>query len=446
MVNTTEFRFFLKTILTIGVGGLVLASAEAYAANGSNRGQSYIEMAVADDASSAQERPKVAKRPLRQPPPWFSNDKAAEALLKAANDGDLKKLRAALKLGTPVNVKSKRGFTALGLAARENHLEALKILIAAGADVNATYWDRTWLHWSSLSGQIKVVKLLIDAGAKVNTTYYENSGAGGETPLIGAAREGQTEIVKILIAAGADVNAVMSWNRTALYFVAKEKNPELLSVLLKAGADPNIADDQGMTPLMQAVMAGQTENAKLLIAAKADVNATVRMGDGCRSAIVMAVMEHQWEIADALLDAGADVKGSSKIFNIFGITPLMIAVSTSVKGGNDSSAQLRVIQKMIKAGANVNAQGRLEFGGATALHIAADTGDEAIVQLLIEAGANVNAKDKEGRTPLDVARSDKSPGYCRWGDGDEHEGMCRPPLNKPRSDKVKELIMAAGVR
>lgn len=417
-------------------------------AGGLLQGTLMTGSAAADDAAPAQEkRPMEAKRrPPLQPPPWFSDNKAAEALLKAANDGDLKMLRAALKRGTPVDVKSKRGFTALGLAASENHLEALKILIAAKADVNAEYWGRTWLHWSSMSGQMEVVKLLLDAGAKVNTTYHEDSGAGGETPLIGAAREGRTEIVKILIAAGADMNAVMTWNRTALYFVAEQKNPELMSVLLKAGADPNIADDEGKTPLMRAAEAGQTENAKLLIAAKADVNATERMGDGCRSALVVALRKHQWDIADALLDAGADVKGSSRIFNIFGITPLMFAVSTSVKGGNDSSAQLRVVQKMIKAGADVNAQGQLEFGGATALHIAADTGDEAIVKLLIEAGANVNAKDKEGRTPLDVARSDKSPGYCYWEYESGDERMCRPPRDKPRSDKVKELLEKAGAK
>ncbi len=428
MKHRQKYHFFLKTILTVCLGCLVLGSA------------------AADDAAPAQEkRPIVAKRPSRKPPRkppvWLSNDKAAQALLKAAYDGDLKMLRAALKRGTPVDVKSDIGFTALGLAARENHLEALKILIAAKADVNAEYWDRTWLHWSSLSGQMEVVKLLIAAGAKVNTTYHEDSGAGGETPLIGAAREGQTEIVKVLIAAGANVNVVMTWNRTALYFAASQKNPELMSVLLKAGADPSIADKEGMTPLMEAALAGLTENVKLLIDAKADLNVTRRWSDGWRPAIVFALHDRNWESAEALLDAGANVKWASMAD---GMSSLMFAVSTSVKGGNDESAQLRVVQKMLKAGADVNAQSR--YNGATALHIAADTWDEAITKLLIEAGANVNAKDKEGRTPLDVARSDKPAGYCWWGDGVGNEGRCRPPRDKPRSDKVKELLQKAGAK
>ena len=412
--------------------------------------------AAADDSEPAQ----VAQMPALLPPEWFSKDKTAEALLKAAYDGDLEKLRAALQQGTPVNVKSERDFTPLVLAAMENHLEALKILIAAGAMVPTDILGGACVYHP------EVLKLLIDAGADVNANARHPHdgevqlaqeidagadvnarlpGPGGEigmTPLIALARFGhrenvkqQIENVKLLIAAKADVNARMGWNRTALYFVASQKNPELMNVLLKAGADPNIADDQGVTPLMEAVKAGQTENVKLLIAAKAEVNAMAHRRPEA-SAIGYALENHDWASAEALLDAGAIVNWAS--FFEPNNTPLMVAVSTSVKGGNDADAQLRVVQKMIKAGANVNAK---RTDSVTALHIAADTGDEAIVKLFIDAGANVNAKDQKGRTPLDVARSDKSPGYCNW---DYDTKMCRPPRDKPRSDKVKDLLEKAG--
>ena len=71
-------------------------------------------------------------------PAWaMPDDPAAEALLKAAFDGSLDDLKVALAKGTPVEAKSERGFTALNLAAVGNHPEAVKILIAAKANVNA---------------------------------------------------------------------------------------------------------------------------------------------------------------------------------------------------------------------------------------------------------------------------------------------------------------------
>ena len=154
-----------------------------------------------------------------------------------------------------------------------------------------------------------------------------------------------------------------------------------------------------MTPLMRAADSGRIENVKLLLDAKADVNA-VRVSDG-RTAIFWALEKQYWKIADALLDAGADVK----IANKNGFTPLIFAIPTFVTGGSDPNEPLKVIQKIIQAGADVNAQNKRN--GASALHIAADTGNHAVVKMLIEAKADVNAKDSEGRTPLSVTRSDK---------------------------------------
>ena len=509
-------------------------------------------------------------------PAWaMPDDPAAEALLKAAFDGSLDDLKAALAKGTPVEAKSERGFTALNLAAGGNHPEAVKILIAAKADVNArdsnghtplqgcsrsdthaevvklliaagadvNARDDTgttaievasmsegavkvvnmliaagadvnaqddaigWtpLHYAVMYGHTEIVKALIAAGADVNkaipaeTKLRKKTGyAGGTTPLIHAASSNRTteiaglliaagadvnraddrswtpllvaidrkntemavmflkaganpnhvnqkgltalgpaaqmenaaplvqmlieagadvnrasptgatpllaaadagriENVKLLIAAGADVNARYKDGRTALNFVAGQENPELISVLLQAGADAKTADDDGVTPLMRAADKGRIENVKLLLAAKADVNAA-RVSDGW-TAIFWALGEQHWKIADALLDAGADVK----IANKNGFTPLIFAIPTFVTGGSDPNEPIRVIQKIIQAGADVNAQNKRN--GATALHIAADTGNHAVVKMLIEAKADVNVKDSEGRTPLSVTRN-----------------------------------------
>ncbi len=75
--------------------------------------------------------------------------------------------------------------------------------------------------------------------------------------------------------------------------------------------------------------------------------------------------------------------------NISGITSLMSAVASNDVNG---------VKFFAKAGpASINQK---NFGGATALHIAAREGNLEIAKILIESGANINAADNEGWTPL----------------------------------------------
>src|SRR6202021_1077658 len=54
----------------------------------------------------------------------------------------------------------------------------------------------------------------------------------------------------------------------------------------------------------------------------------------------------------------------------------------------------------LDAGADVNA---IDNQGDTALHGAAQKGDDQVVQFLVDHGAKLDIKDKKGRTPLDAA-------------------------------------------
>jgi len=62
--------------------------------------------------------------------------------------------------------------------------------------------------------------------------------------------------------------------------------------------------------------------------------------------------------------------------------------------------QKEVAELLIDKGANVN--GKSDEAG-TPLHQAADRGHEEIVELLIAGGADVNARRDDGMTPLDLA-------------------------------------------
>src|SRR5262245_18492575 len=80
-------------------------------------------------------------------------------------------------------------------------------LIKQGADVNAAQGDgMTALHWAAQRGDADQTKMLVYAGARLEAeTRY-----GNYTPLHMASRIGKVSVIKALLAAGANANAATS--------------------------------------------------------------------------------------------------------------------------------------------------------------------------------------------------------------------------------------------
>ena len=96
------------------------------------------------------------------------------------------------------------GWTVLRSAAYNGHTETAKMLIEAGADVNAkNSSEQTALHLAALRGHTEIAKMLIEAGADLNAK--DNN---GWTVLRSAAYNARTETVKMLIEAGADLSCL----------------------------------------------------------------------------------------------------------------------------------------------------------------------------------------------------------------------------------------------
>ena len=57
---------------------------------------------------------------------------------------------------------------------------------------------------------------------------------------------------------------------------------------------------------------------------------------------------------------------------------------------------------------------KTEYGGWTAVMLAAESGHKNIVQLLCEAGARVNIRDDHGASALDIAAEEKKYPTCRY--------------------------------
>ena len=137
-------------------------------------------------------------------------------------------------------------------AAALGYLEVVRMLLEAGADMNAENQDRsTALMFAAHNGHLEVVQVLLEAGADKNAAKQD-----GATALMFAAHNGHLEVVQVLLEAGADKNAAKQDGATALMLAAEDGHLEVVQVLLEAGADKNAAKQDGATALMLAAEDG----------------------------------------------------------------------------------------------------------------------------------------------------------------------------------------------
>lgn len=112
-------------------------------------------------------------------------------------------VRRLLKGGASPNVVDRNGLTSVHYAAKLASAECLDCLLehsASRVDIDATtYSGQTALHLAVLSNSVQAVKLLIEAGAKIDACDASN----GRTPLVYAFEQNNMTVARILVANGA---------------------------------------------------------------------------------------------------------------------------------------------------------------------------------------------------------------------------------------------------
>lgn len=190
-------------------------------------------------------------------------------LLRAARGGDSNGAVEWLRDGANVNARDEHDLaTPLMLAVDAGNLSLCRLLIAAGADVNAialrgdSALTRAVRRAPSAPSD-RIVHLLLERGADAN-----RHGDLEVPPLNVAALYGRTRAAEWLIDAGADVNLRGGlWRATPLqYAVASADAPaELIELLLRRGADVNATDSEGRSALADVTAWGRTDLAKMLL-------------------------------------------------------------------------------------------------------------------------------------------------------------------------------------
>lgn len=169
-------------------------------------------------------------------------------LYLAVHRGHMAAAVALLVAGADTRLSPVHG-SVVHIAAYKGHVGILRALIEHGADVEAADFPRkeTALHDAAKQNKIEAVDVLLAAGANIEARNHK-----GWTPLHGAAIYASRDTVVSLLKHGADVNAKDDHGETPLYWAAgiagAEGSAEVVDVLLRSGADETVLNDEGESP------------------------------------------------------------------------------------------------------------------------------------------------------------------------------------------------------
>ena len=281
-------------------------------------------------------------------------------LLFAARNGNIEAGKVLLAAGANINETGPTGASALAIAAHSGNGPFAMFLLERGADPNAAGGGFTALHAAVLRSDVALVKALLDKGANPNAElvngtptryeshdYYLNAGFVGATPYWLAARYGEAEIMQVLAA---------------------------------RGADPKHLTKDGTSPILTAVTAKSPGQIGEVIDRRGRMDTPTEFAnrpEGEDEHVTLAVVE----LACA---AGVD----PNLPNMKGSVPLIEAATRGYGS---------VVQMLLDHGANVNATNK---NGDTALHLAAQNSHDSVIRLLVAKGAALDAKNRKGQTPL----------------------------------------------
>eukprot|EP01114_Cavostelium_apophysatum_P006874 TRINITY_DN1840_c0_g1_i1.p1 TRINITY_DN1840_c0_g1~~TRINITY_DN1840_c0_g1_i1.p1 ORF type:complete len:1243 (-),score=449.77 TRINITY_DN1840_c0_g1_i1:160-3888(-) len=308
-------------------------------------------------------------------------DKAGATLLQVASfHGNLDAIKLLLSKGANVNSKDNDNISSLHKAVIGFHVDCVKFLLSNGANVNAVDNDGlTALHHACYHGKLDIVKLLLAAGAKVNVQDNDKT-----SPLHHAVSGGHADIVEYLLRNGAEVNTQDAKGATALHIAAHENQVRCASALLANKADYNQRDSEGLTPVHHSCFNGHVDITRILLEQKG-----VKFNDADHAGstpLHKACYHGHLECGKLLIDKGAEVN-----FEDGTTSPLHHAAF----GGHTGCIEL-----LLKKGAIINCH---DSENATPLHKAAFNGHIEAVKLLLEEGADPASQDEEGSTPLHKA-------------------------------------------
>ena len=240
--------------------------------------------------------------------------------------------------------------------------------------------ELTPLIYAARAGSIDAARVLLDAGADVNQVSRY-----GWSPLLAATQNRNYQLGKFLIEHGADVNIANKGGWTPLYLATDNRN-------LEGGDYPTRTPDMNDLEFIRLLLdEGADPNAQLIESTETRTVFTNQwLDEDGATAFLRASQSGDVELMRLLLERGAD----PKIFTKLGVTPLAAAAGIGwvegITSEHSPEETVEAVKMLLELGIDPNHQART---GRTALHGAAHKGATEVVRVLVAAGARMDIRD-----------------------------------------------------
>ncbi|KAI1157279.1 ankyrin repeat-containing domain protein [Nemania serpens] len=269
--------------------------------------------------------------------------------------------------------------------------------------------DLTPLHLAASAGLPDTVALLLQNGADIDAPTEQLLW----TPLFVALSERQSLTAKVLIDRGASL--ILKSGFDALQVAAAADLLDIMTYLVRGkGMDPNSKDRNGDTPLIYALTSPRStkESILRLLALGADPNKVTAARRQYWSPLSVCLKCERWDLAEVLLDHGADSRGASVLPSLgWGPRPEIthpFIIALLVKYPKNKKAKRKLITRLL-AGVDPNMEIPSSIGRASLLSILVYRKLHWETKLLLGTGCvKIESGDEWGLTPLEHALSPSS--------------------------------------
>lgn len=303
------------------------------------------------------------------------------------------------------------GITPLVFATRQDCMECVKELIAAGADVNqVTHYGWTPLLTATQNRHYKIGAYLLDHGANPN---IKNNGGwsplylatdnrnieGGDYPVRKPDMD-HLDFIKLLLAKGADVNVRVCGTQSTPTTCVGDSTETRTNFTMQW------LNEDGATPFLRAAQSSDVELMKLLLAHGAD----------------------------------------PKIYTARNVTALAVASGIAwVEGVTyewSREQNVETVKMLLDLGLDPNVH---DEDGRTSLHGAAHKGRNEIVQMLVERGGDLEAHDNGSRDTINGAMKGMTWIPVHYSEGLVRVGVQSAIAHPETTAFIKKLMADKGL-